>query len=142
MSSYPLLVGAVMTAIPETITVGASTASALALMDKHGVRHLPVLDEGQLVGLLSHRDLERSRAFLDSSPGVVGPNVGALCSRALLCVELDEALDTVATKMADHKLGSALVLDGEELVGIVTTIDMCRCVADLVGRVRALQTTA
>ena len=139
MSSYPLIVGAVMTAIPETIAVDASTASAITRMEALGVRHLPVMDGEKLVGLISHRDLQRPRAFLDYSPGVVGPSVGDLCTRELLTVDFDEPLDTLATNMAEHKVGSALVLEQGELVGIVTNIDLCRCIADLVGRIRALE---
>ena len=139
MSAYPLKVGAIMTAIPETISANASTASALERMQSLGVRHLPVMEGESLVGLLSHRDLQRTRAFLDSSPGVVGPTVGDLCTRQLLTAELTEPLDTLAANMAEHKVGSALVMDQGELIGIVTTVDLCRCVVDLVGRLREQQ---
>lgn len=139
MPSYPLVVGAIMTAIPETIDARASTATAVARMRELDIRHLPVMAGDELVGILSQRDLERARAFLDAAPGVVGPNVGDLCTRTLLTVELDAPLDAVATQMADHKLGSALVLDEGELVGIVTNVDMYRCLADLVVQLQASQ---
>jgi CBS domain-containing protein len=50
-------VGAVMTRDPFTIRAAASVDEAMEMMRKHKVRHLPVLADGYLTGLLSMRDL-------------------------------------------------------------------------------------
>ena len=126
----------VMTPAPKVIEAGATSATALVLMKEIDARHLPVLDEGRLVGVLSERDLRRVRAFLDSAPGEIGPAVGDLCSRELLVVAPDDPLDDAANAMADRKVGTALVVDEGELVGIVTSVDLCRALAELVGRLR------
>lgn len=128
----------IMTLAPRVIDAGADSAEAVTLMDELGVRHLPVVDgEGKLIGILSERDLRRARALLDSAPGELGPSVEALCSCELLTVGPDDPLDDAATAMAEQKVGSAVVIDDGEIVGIVTCVDMCRCVAELVAKLRA-----
>lgn len=53
-------VGEVMTKNPDTIQPTESVQTALDLMAERGYRHLPVIDEGQLYGIISIRDLYRS----------------------------------------------------------------------------------
>jgi CBS domain-containing protein len=53
-------VGDVMTPNPDTIGPNDSVADALELMSKKGYRHLPVLEDGRLLGIISIRDLYRS----------------------------------------------------------------------------------
>lgn len=128
----------VMTPAPKVIEAQADTSAAHALMDELGVRHLPVMDRDRLVGVLSERDIRGARAFLDHAPGVLGPVVGDLCSRNLLVVGPDDPLDDAANAMADRKVGAALVVEGVELVGIITCVDVCRGLTTLVGRLRAV----
>ena len=52
--------GEVMTADPQTIQASDSVLLALELMNKHGFRHLPVVEAGGLVGIVSIRDLYRN----------------------------------------------------------------------------------
>lgn len=52
--------GAVMTPDPDTIGPGDSVAAALERMSHAGYRHLPVVDGGDLIGIVSIRDLHRS----------------------------------------------------------------------------------
>jgi CBS domain-containing protein len=53
-------VGEVMTKNPDTISPSESVQTALDLMAERGYRHLPVIDEGKLYGIISIRDLYRS----------------------------------------------------------------------------------
>jgi acetoin utilization protein AcuB len=131
-------VRSVMTPTPEVITAQADTATAHARMQALGVRHLPVMDRDRLVGVLSERDLRGVRVFLDHMPGELGPTVGQLCSRDLLVVGPDDPLDEAATAMADRRVGAALVIDGTELVGIMTCVDLCKGLTVLVDRLRAI----
>jgi acetoin utilization protein AcuB len=130
-------VRSLMTPAPEVIHAQADTATAHARMKALGIRHLPVMDRDRLVGILSERDLRGVRAFLDKMPGELGPSVGELCSRDLLVVGPDDPLDEVATAMADRRVGAVLVIDGTELVGIMTCVDLCWGLTELVSRLRA-----
>ena len=129
-------VRSVMTPAPEVIHAQAGSATAHARMQELGIRHLPVMDRDRLVGVLSERDLRGVRAFLDHAPGELGPSVGELCSRDLLIVGPDDPLDEAATLMADRRVGAALVVEGTELVGIMTCVDLCKGLSDLVARLR------
>ncbi|MCX4246922.1 CBS domain-containing protein [Paraliomyxa miuraensis] len=133
-------VRSVMTPAPEVIRAQADSATAYTRMQALGIRHLPVMDRDRLVGVLSERDLRGVRAFLDHAPGELGPPVGELCSRELLVVGPDDPLDEAATLMADRRVGAALVVDGTELVGIMTCVDLCKGLTDLVARLRAVST--
>lgn len=130
-------VRSVMTPAPERIEAQASSAAAHALMEERGIRHLPVMDRERLVGILSERDLRAVRAFLEHMPGEVGPPVGELCTRDLLMVGPDDPLHEAAARMAERRVGAALVADGTELVGIMTWFDVCQALTELVQRLRA-----
>jgi CBS domain-containing protein len=56
-----------MTRHPETVEPGETTDHAAALMIHGGFRHLPVIEGGRAVGILSIRDLMRV-ALQDSAP--------------------------------------------------------------------------
>jgi acetoin utilization protein AcuB len=125
-----------MTATPAVIDGNEDTLAARSLMDEHGVRHLPVLVDGELFGVVSERDLRAARAFLDAAPGEIGPPVSAVCSRGPYVVGPDAAIDDVAIEVANRRLGAAIVVEDGAVVGIVTTVDLCRELARLVGRLR------
>ena len=129
-------VRSVMTPAPKVVDAETDMRTAWALMEQLGVRHLPVVHKGDLTGIVSERDLRGARAVLASCPGELGPPVLALCSRDLYVVQPDDPIDDVATQMANRRLGAAVVVEGEMVVGIITTTDLCRELARLVGRQR------
>lgn len=130
----------IMTPAPRVVDATEDTRTARALMEQYGVRHLPVLHHGKLIGILSERDARAALAYLEHAPGELGPPVLAVCAQPPLVVDPDDPLDQVATQMANHRVGSALVVQRDRLVGIVSTVDLCRELAALIGRLRSLET--
>jgi len=126
-----------MTRSPEVIEARESSAEAWSRMETLGIRHLPVMDQDRLVGVLTDRDLRGVRAYLDHAPGEVGPSVGDLCSRDMLVVSPDDPLHEAGERMAESRVGAALVTEGTELVGIITWIDLCHGLTRLVAALRA-----
>ena len=55
-----------MTPFPYAVDVEASLAQAQDMMTEHAIRHLPVTEDGQLVGVLTARDLQCSDDWLES----------------------------------------------------------------------------
>lgn len=106
-----------MTPFPYSIASTAPIEQAREMMEAHGIRHLPVTEDGCLVGMLSERDILRSRQ---------GLLVREVCVYDIYVVELAERLDTVLLHMAAQHIGSTLVVRHGKLVGIFTATDACR----------------
>jgi acetoin utilization protein AcuB len=118
-----------MTKQPWTIERVASLAQAHALMREHQLRHLPVLDNGDLVGIVSVGDLHLLETIgelsLDDIP------VDEAMTEHPFVVTGDMPLDEVAEIMATKKYGSAIVAGREGVEGIFTTTDACRALASI-----------
>lgn len=124
-----LLVRDVMTAAPHTIGIGLSLADAAKTMKKFKIRHLPVLDAGALVGILSDRDVQliSSVSQLDASCILVEDAM----TQAPWTVSAKTPVAEVAQAMAEKKLGSAVVLDANgRVIGVFTTTDGMRVLAE------------
>ena len=115
-----------MTPSPHTIGVDQTVARARQLMVELGARHLPVLDDGHLVGLVSERDL---RLVADAAQGKV--TVEEVMSNDVYAVDGADYLSDVALHMARHRLGSAVVTSHGRVIGIVTSTDLSRALADV-----------
>jgi acetoin utilization protein AcuB len=130
MPKLPTLL-AVMTPFPHAVHAEDEVATARAMMDQHGIHHLPVLRDGRLAGIVSARDVSLAGDVLERSQGGVGMPVWAICTRDPYVVEIDTRLDVVAEEIANRHIGSALVVKHGKLAGIVTTTDLCRALAEV-----------
>lgn len=123
-----------MTPSPHTIGAKQTLAAARTLMRRHHIRHLPVLEAGQLVGILSERDL----LLVAGLPGIALERVAV--AEAMTpeprCLSSDSSLEWVVAEMAQARLGSILVVDDDRVVGIFTTIDALRALGQLLARAR------
>lgn len=119
-----------MTPQPWTIRHDAPLDTAAEMMRAHDVRHLPVLDAGKLVGVISDRDVQRFRRFYDPEVGVEDA-----MTEDVYTVVGDEPIDRVIATMTQRKAGSAVIVDGRGTVeGIFTTIDALRALGDVLER--------
>jgi acetoin utilization protein AcuB len=118
-----------MTPAPHTISTRQTLAEAHQAMRDRGVRHLPVVEEGRLVGVVSQRDLY----LLETLRGVdVGRElVEEAMSDEPFVVAPDASLEEVAEAMANRKHGSALVVEHSAVVGIFTSTDALRALVTL-----------
>jgi acetoin utilization protein AcuB len=117
-----------MTASPHTIGSQQKVAHAAELMQEHGIRHLPVLHGGKLLGVISDRDVKVVEAFRDVDPAEVAI-AEAVGQEAYAAAPETPLLDVVETMLA-HKYGSAVVMEGTRVVGIFTTVDALRALRD------------
>jgi acetoin utilization protein AcuB len=118
-----------MTASPVSIGLKQSLAHAHHVMREHRIRHLPVLDGGVLVGLVSQRDLHLIETLKDVEVHTV--SVEEAMTSEVYAVAPDAPLDQVAEAMATRKLGSVVVMSGAHVVGIFTNVDACRALTEL-----------
>lgn len=121
-----------MTPAPQTTPPSRSLTAAVRQMRDHRVRHLPVVDEGRVVGVLSQRDV----LIIESLPGVNPTEVQveeAMSPDAFMVgpqTPLAEAIET----MIERKIGSAVVCEGGRVIGVFTTIDALRALHRLLER--------
>lgn len=118
-----------MTTTPHSIGGDQTLATAQGMMKQHGIRHLPVMNGGQLSGILSDRDLKMAM-------GLIGVNadetkVAEIALEDPYLVHPDSKLNEVIKTMAEKRIGSALVVDNHKLVGIFTTTDALRAFDEL-----------
>jgi acetoin utilization protein AcuB len=144
-----------MTGNLVTLSPEASVAEALTLCRKRRIRHIPILEEGRLVGIVSDRDLR------DASPALGDPEqartlqeirVADVMSREVITVDPQDSIENAAQQMYELKIeslpvvaegpavaGGATVAGGEsavaeeELLGIVTSSDVMRALVTLAG---------
>jgi len=123
------VVGQYMTPAPHTIEPGRSLASARRIMQEHHVRHLPVLRGGRIVGLVSERDLLLVETLLGVNPTNVP--VEEAMVQDIFAVDPDAPVGEVVEQMIARKFGSAVVCQGDRVVGVFTTIDALRALHEL-----------
>lgn len=117
----------------DLVTVRESDDLALAesLLRLGGIRHLPVVNGGRLVGLLTHRDVLRSGQ--SGRPSARTLLVSEIMTRELTTVRPGMGLSQAARLMLERKFGCLPVCDEQgRLVGIVTEADFVRFAADMV----------
>lgn len=114
-------VGDHMTSNPVTIPSDLSLGDAAERMYEHGIRHLPVMAEGHIIGLVSERDL----ALVMGIPGVDKNRVDVTeaMSTNPYIVAPDTLLEDVVVQMHERKIGTAVVMQGGEMRGIFSVID-------------------
>ena len=120
-----------MTTTPRTIGADATLAAASKVMSELGIRHLPVVDGDQLLGILTERDV----TFVESFPDVDATRltVSEAMREKPYSVSPDTPLDEVATTMAEQRYGSAVVVQNKHVVGVFTTVDVCRALSELLS---------
>ena len=129
-------VAEIMTTQVEILKRSDSLRRARDIMEERRIRHFPVVENGKVVGVVSHRDIlraslsstlsyreEKENAFLDnlSLKGVV--------HEPAVTVGQDASIQEAARLMVEHKIGCLPVVDGERLVGLVSETDILRVVA-------------
>lgn len=126
----------------KLVTISANERLSMVedIMTLGRVRHMPVVQGGQLVGVVSERDLLRAslsvlsehrdaerRAFLH----VV--EISRVMSAPPIVIGPDASIEQAALLMADKKIGCLPVVAGDQLIGMVTETDVLRWVAGVQG---------
>ncbi len=124
----------VVTALP-----GTSLADGLALMHERRIRHLPVLEDGRLVGIVSDRDLRGAAPPIGSLPEeqrlafLRDQRIAQIMKRDVVTVDPTTPVEEAARLMAVRTIGALPVLEADTLVGILTAADLLRGFVDLFG---------
>ena len=123
-----------------TVAPRDAIQEAASLMHRKGVRHLPVVTNGELVGIISDRDLRRTfglEMIEDERAQAVGhlyvpPSaVMDIMTRAVRTIAPEASLLDAADQMARHRIGALPVTREDKLVGIITDTDLVRILGQL-----------
>ncbi len=119
-----------MTAFPYSVRMSDTIEEALALMRKHGIRHLGVREENSddISRIISLRDIEQAQGFGKThTQGDL--SVAQLCPAKAIFADVNAPLDEALGAMTEHKIGSVLITRNKKVVGIFTATDACRLFA-------------
>ena len=131
MADRTATIDAVMTARPMSVESDLDLKSAQKIMIERDFRHLPVVENERLVGVVSDRDILLAQvANHDLSGEVV---VGDVCSLDPYIVAPGTALVEVLETMVNRHIGSVLIAEEGRLTGIYTATDACRDLARTIG---------
>jgi CBS domain-containing protein len=111
-----------MTADPRSIGASASVVEAARLMREDHVGSLPIIDDDQLVGMITDRDITTRVVAEGADPKAT--SVADVYSRDLISVEPDKDLEEAIQLMARHQVRRLPVVENGELVGIVAQADI------------------
>jgi acetoin utilization protein AcuB len=131
-------VSEIMTREVVTLQEGQSLRDAFGLLQKHRIRHVPVVSEGRLIGIVTDRDLKRATPslltgidresfdkFLDET------HIGQVMTRNPYTVTPSMSLKDAAKVLIDQRFSALPVIEGGKLVGIVTETDLLKALYDM-----------
>lgn len=145
-----MLVGERMSQPVISVSPETPIHDALAMFKKEHIRRAPVVQDGKMVGIVTETDL------LNASPSPVSTlsvwemnyllskvTVSQVMSRQVISVAKDTPIEEAARILADNKLGGLPVLDGDNVVGIITETDLFKVFLELMGaREKGVRVTA
>jgi acetoin utilization protein AcuB len=131
-----LLVKDSMTREVVVLSPETTAAEALAVCRERRIRHLPVLEEGRLVGIVSDRDLRSAAPALGDPARAEALGrilISEVMTRDVVSVRPDDPIEEAANAMRERKIGCLPVVEGGALVGILTSSDVMGALVQLMG---------
>ncbi|HEX2166293.1 MAG TPA: CBS and ACT domain-containing protein [Longimicrobiales bacterium] len=134
-----MLVRSRMTSHVHTASPETTLAEALSMTRAHRIRHLPILEEERLVGIVTDRDLRLAMPpiWADEHDELMQAlhtrRVGELMITDIITVQPDTPVEDAAKLLYSHRIGCLPVLEDGRLVGILTETDLLRAFAELFG---------
>ncbi len=122
----------------EVVSLGpeASAAEAWSVCQELGIRHLPIVEGGRLVGLVSDRDLRDvspPRGSGGERDTLTWVRLRDIMSTNLVTIGPLDTIEHAAHEIYERKIGCLPVVAEGELVGIITSSDMMRTLIELIG---------
>jgi len=122
-----MLVSKRMTKDPVTVTGEDLLIQARLKMQKGSFRRLPVISDGQLVGIITDRDMREHAGYLDRT------KVAVVMSKKLITVTPATTVEAAAQLLLKQKIGGLPVIEKGHLVGMITTSDILQAFLDVMG---------
>ncbi len=128
-----MLVRDIMRSPVIAIAPDTTLQDAYRTMQEKDIRHLPVLGDGALLGVITDRDLRLATSSLAKAPFPPESRVSeVMCQTPLTASALDPVEDAART-MREKKIGCLPVMDNGQLIGIITGIDLLDALMRMTG---------
>ena len=124
-------VGTVMTPFPYFVDTDDRVSEVERLMNEHQIRHIPVQQDGRVVGIISQPDLYRLGERLLPEAKKAHTRARDIMIDEPYVVDFDAPLNEVALEMARRHIGSVIVVHHQKLAGILSATDICRLLAEI-----------
>jgi acetoin utilization protein AcuB len=128
-----MLVRDIMKKAVISITPDTTMEDAYRIMQAREIRHLPVMEGGQLVGVVTDRDLRLATSALLPQPFPPGSLVSEVMSRSPRTTHPLDSIEEAAGMMRAEKIGCLPVVDDGQLIGIITGIDLLDALLRMTG---------
>lgn len=136
-----MYVGRKMTTKIVTVTPDTTMVKARDLLREHNIKQLPVVNkEGRLVGILTDRDIRSAWASPATTLSIYELTyvlqkltVESVMVKNVITTTPDATIERAAKIMYDHKIGSLPVVEGDKVVGIITSTDLMEVLLDALG---------
>jgi len=128
-----MLVRDVMTTAVVTTSPGETLEEVWKVMQDRNIRHLPVVDAGRIVGVITDRDVHRGGSSLTMLHPAPTALVREVMSHPPRTAHPLDPVEDAARTMRSLKIGCLPVVDGDALVGIITGIDLFDALLRLTG---------
>lgn len=131
----------IMTKAPHTIEANRSAGAVLSLFREQGISHVPVMDSGKLVGIISIQDII-THVFQPQHRQTLGEIVGekiptlsipakGIMNSPAIAIQAETTLKEAEEKMHKHNISCLPVLAQDKLLGIVTKLDFLEPIAQM-----------
>ena len=128
-----------MSSPARTITPDTPFDKSIKVMRQHNIRRLPVVDEsGHLVGIVSERDLLQASPSQATSLDIweityllTELKVSSIMSHPVITVTPDSPIQDAARIMIEQKIGGLPVVEGQQVVGVITETDIFKAFVEL-----------
>ena len=134
-------VGKIMTRAPHTLDANRSVGAVLSLMREYGISHVPVMDGGRLVGIVSIQDILENIYWPQrhqTTGDIIGEKIQTLSvpvkgimASPVITVDPKVSVLVAEQQMHDRDVSCLAVVSGERLVGVVTKLDFLEPIAQL-----------
>lgn len=129
-----------MTTEVVTLSPDQTLLKAMTLMKQKGVRRLPVVEKGKVIGIVTEYDIRKAGASDSSTLSIFELHylldqikVGNFMSKKVITVSADEPIEEAAKKIYDHKIGALPVEEQGQLAGLITRNDILETFIEVLG---------
>ncbi len=129
-----------MTTEVITLSPDQTLLKAMNIIQQKRIRHLPVVQGGKVVGIVTELDVRRAGASDSTSLSIFELNylldqikVSSFMTKKVITVSPDEPIETAAKIIYDHKIGALPVVDQNQLVGLITSSDILETFIEVLG---------